>query len=107
MANPYAGEVALTVDGQRRVMKLTLGALAELEAQMQADTLLDLVGRFEAQQVGARDVLGLIVAGLRGGGWPVTAQDLLAADIEGGIPQAAAKAGEVLVRAFAVPGEDT
>ncbi len=32
MANPWAGEVALAVDGVPRVMKLTLGALAELEA---------------------------------------------------------------------------
>ena len=30
-ANPWAGEVALTLDGERRVLKLTLGALAELE----------------------------------------------------------------------------
>ena len=32
MANPFAGEVALTLDGTRYVLKLTLGALAELEA---------------------------------------------------------------------------
>ncbi len=31
MANPWAGEVALLLDGQRHVAKLTLGALAELE----------------------------------------------------------------------------
>ncbi len=30
MANPWTGEVALTIDGEQRVLKLTLGALAEL-----------------------------------------------------------------------------
>ena len=29
MVNPYAGEVALVIDGRRHVAKLTLGALAE------------------------------------------------------------------------------
>jgi hypothetical protein len=28
MANPYAGEVAIVLDGQRHVAKLTLGTLA-------------------------------------------------------------------------------
>ncbi len=32
MTNPWTGEVALVIDGQRRVLKLTLGALAGLEA---------------------------------------------------------------------------
>ena len=31
MANPYAGEVAMVLDGVAHVAKLTLGALAELE----------------------------------------------------------------------------
>ena len=36
MANPYAGEVAIWLDGVRHVAKLTLGALAELEASLEA-----------------------------------------------------------------------
>ena len=36
MANPYAGQVAITVDGQRHLAKLTLGALAVMEAGMLA-----------------------------------------------------------------------
>ena len=30
MANPWAGEVALIIDSEHHVLKLTLGALAEL-----------------------------------------------------------------------------
>ena len=39
MANPWTGEVALTIDGKQRVLKLTLGALAELEQELQAPDL--------------------------------------------------------------------
>lgn len=100
MANPFAGEVALTIDGQRHVLKLTLGALAELEAGLGEDTLVSLITRFEGGQFSARDVLALLVAGLRGGGWQGAAEDLLQAEIEGGAVEAARAAAQLLVRAF-------
>ncbi|SER95095.1 Phage tail tube protein, GTA-gp10 [Tranquillimonas rosea] len=105
MANPHAGEVALTLDGERRVAKLTLGALAELEAALEAGTLMDLVERFEAGRFSTRDVLALIVAGLRGGGWRGGPRDLLSAEIGGGPVEAARVAGALLARAFAGPGD--
>ena len=100
MANPWAGEVALTIDGERHVCKLTLGALAELEAGLEAGSLVDLVRRFESGDLSSRDVLALIVAGLRGGGWRGSAEDLLSSEIEGGPVGAARTAAELLVRAF-------
>ncbi len=103
MANPWTGEVALVIDGERRGLKLTLGALAELEAALEADTLMALVERFESGAFSSRDVLALIVAGLRGGGWTGDARDLVAAEIEGGLVGAARAAGQLLVRAFSVP----
>ncbi|WP_120500962.1 gene transfer agent family protein [Roseovarius sp. EL26] len=101
--NPWAGEVALVIDGQRHVLKLTLGALAELEAGLESDTLVALVERFEQGKFSTRDVLMLIVAGLRGGGWQGRAKDLLAAEIEGGPMMATKAAAGLLVRAFALP----
>ncbi|MYM54157.1 gene transfer agent family protein [Thalassovita mangrovi] len=103
MANPWAGEVALVIDGKRRVLKLTLGALAELEAGLAEGSLVDLVERFEAGRFSTRDVLMLIVAGLRGGGWQGRASDLMQAEIEGGPMGAAKAAAELLARAFALP----
>ena len=103
MANPHAGEVALVVDGERRVMKLTLGALAELETVLDAETLVDLVGRFEGGGYRAADVLALLTAGLRGGGWSGGVEDLARADIAGGPVGAARAAAELLARAFTVP----
>jgi hypothetical protein len=105
MANPYAGEVALLLDGNRHVAKLTLGALAELEAALETGSLVELVERFESQRFSTRDVLALIVAGLRGGGWQGTAADLLRVEIGGGPMEAAKVAAMLLARAFAVPGE--
>lgn len=101
MVNPHAGEVALTLNGERQVMKLTLGALAELETTLEADTLIGLIERFEAGQFSSRDVLALLLAGLRGGGWTGTAADLAAADIAGGPVNAARLAATLLMRAFA------
>ncbi|MCW3782222.1 gene transfer agent family protein [Defluviimonas salinarum] len=103
MANPWTGEVAIRLDGEARVAKLTLGALAELEAGLQTGTLIELVERFEAGRFSTRDVLMLVVAGLRGGGWAGTAADLLKVEIGGGPVEAARVAAELLARAFTVP----
>lgn len=105
MANPWRGEVALVVDGEPRLMRLTLGALAELEAGLGEDTLVALVQRFEAGGFSTRDVLALIVAGLRGGGWRGSAQDLVSAEIEGGPLAAARAAAALLARAFMLPDD--
>ena len=103
MGNPWTGEVVLTINGEQRVLKLTLGALAQLEDELCVGTLIELIERFEGGQVSARDVLALIVAGLRGGGWLGSASDLMAAEIEGGLTSATAVAGDLLARAFSLP----
>lgn len=104
MPNPWAGEVEIVLDGERYLMRLTLGALAELEDDLGEASLVDLIARFESGTVSSRDVLRLIVAGLRGGGWRGRMDDLLAVEIDGGPLEAARLAGELLVRAFAKPG---
>ncbi len=103
MANPWAGEVALTIDGQRRVLKLTLGALAELEQVLETPSLVALVERFESGVFSSRDVLALVGAGLRGGGTDMSASELGQAEIEGGPMMAARVAAELLARAFMLP----
>ena len=103
MANPYAGEVSLTLDGRAHVAKLTLGALAELETALETETLVALVERFETHRFSTRDVLALIVAGLRGGGWKGSTADLMQVEIGGGPMEAARVAAMLLARAFALP----
>lgn len=104
VANPWTGEVALIINGERHVLKLTLGALAELETTLEERSLVALVERFEAGAFSARDVLALLAAGLRGGGCALTAADLSEADIAGGPVAAARVAAELLAHAFALPG---
>lgn len=93
--------MALEIDGQRHVMRLTLGALAELEDALEADSLVALIERFETGAFRARDVLALLLAGLRGGGWTGSAADLAQAEIAGGPVAASRAAAELITRAFA------
>ena len=99
--NPWAGEVAVVVDGRRLSARLTLGALAALEAELGAASLGDLAARFDGGAIRATDVLAVLRAGLRGGGHEV---DLMTAEIEGGVAEAARVAARLLARAFALPG---
>lgn len=104
MGNPWTGEVALVIDGESRVLKLTLGALAGLEHALAAGSLVELVERFESGGFSTRDVLAVVVAGLQGGGSDLTRADLLRAEIAGGPMAAARVAAELLARAFMMPG---
>ncbi|MBV1896716.1 MAG: gene transfer agent family protein, partial [Rhodobacteraceae bacterium] len=87
-------------------LKLTLGALAELEQVLEVGSLVELVQRFEGGVFSSRDVLALIRAGLHGGdGGDGSQVDLGNADIQGGPMAAARVAAELLARAFMLPGE--
>lgn len=103
MANPWAGEAGIVIDGVPRVAKLTLGALAELEDALAGDGLIGMVERFERGRFSARDVLRLLTAGLRGGGWTGTEADLARAEIGGGVTEAARIAARLLALAFCPP----
>lgn len=48
MANPQRGEIEAMIGGEARVLCLTLGALAELEARLQAGDLVGLSERLPA-----------------------------------------------------------
>lgn len=100
-ANPLAGEVSLTLNGIPHLCKLTLGALAALEAALPDHSLAALVARLEGGQISARDIMAVLVAGLRGGGWQGREADLTACDIAGGFEAAGMVAGRLIALAFA------
>ncbi|MEM7243273.1 MAG: gene transfer agent family protein [Pseudomonadota bacterium] len=102
-ANPYRGEVTLTLNGELHHLRLSLGSLAGLEAELGAEGLLPLIQRFEDGQFSSADLIALLFAGLKGGGWTGTVADLEQAEIEGGILAAARSAGEMLALAFSLP----
>lgn len=103
MVNRWRGDVALVVNGQPRVARLTLGALAELEDALEEPSLVALVERFEGHRFSSRYVLLLLAAGLRAGGTEVSAETLAQAEIECGPVAASQAAAELLARAFVVP----
>jgi hypothetical protein len=103
--NPWRGEVALSVDGQPRVMRLTLGALAELEARLKSGSLMELIGRFETGAFRVADLIALLAAGLNGGGWRVSEAELVQCRIDGGPLAAAQAAARLLKLTFTLPDE--
>ncbi len=99
MANPYRGEVTLTINGQERRLRLSLGALAELEAGLGASSLTGLVERFETGDFTTTDIIALLAAGLTDLG----EDDLRVAEIDGGPVAAARAAAQLLKLTFALP----
>ncbi|WP_234051813.1 MULTISPECIES: gene transfer agent family protein [unclassified Xanthobacter] len=84
MANIRRGEIAAVMDGRPRVLVLTLGALAELEAAFGVADLMALAERFERGRLGARDAARILCAGLRGAGEDVTLADVERMRVEDG-----------------------
>ena len=86
MANPQRNEASLSVDGRARSLRLTLGALAEIEQALGAVGFSDLAERMK--KLSARDLLHVTGALLRAGEGP-QAPDPAGADID---PAEAARA---------------
>lgn len=100
-ANRQRGEIEAVIDGERRILCMTLGALAELETAFGVDNIADLAGRFAGGRIGTRDVMAIIAAGLRGGGNVIDDGELADIGIEGGIGGAITLAARLLESAFA------
>ncbi|HTJ56994.1 MAG TPA: gene transfer agent family protein [Devosiaceae bacterium] len=100
MANIHRGEISALIGGEERTLCLTLGALAELEARLQAGDLTGLAERFGEGRISARDLTAIIGAGLRGAGNALTDDDLARMHIEGGLRGAADIAARLLRATF-------
>ncbi len=106
MGNPRRGDVAAIFDGKRYTLRLTLGALAELEQAFGADDLVSLASRFEGGRLSARDLLRIIGAGLRGGGLTLSDEEVALLSVEGGIPAYVRIASDLLAAAFGVATQE-
>lgn len=105
-ANRRRGEVEAVIGGERRILCLTLGGLAELETAFGAESLNDLAARFSTGRLKAGDMIRIIGAGLRGGGNRLSDEDVAELEIEGGLTAAARIVAELLLSAFAAPEAD-
>ncbi len=84
MANARRGEVEGVLDGRRRTLVLTLGALAELEQAFGAADLMALAESFGKGRLAARDAARIIAAGLNGAGESVTEAEVGAMRVDDG-----------------------
>lgn len=100
-ANRRRGEIEAVINGERRILCLTLGSLAELETAFAADNLLELAGRFGEGRLKAADMIRILGAGLRGGGNLLSDEDVADMSIEGGLAAMAALTGALLAATFA------
>ncbi|KQV32617.1 hypothetical protein ASC97_03365 [Rhizobium sp. Root1203] len=106
-ANRRRGEIEAVIDGETRILCLTLGALAELETAFSVDSLAGLAERFADGRLKAADMIRIIGAGLRGGGNLYSDDAVADANVEGGIGVYAAIIGDLLAATFAGPGGET
>lgn len=105
-ANARRGEIVAELDGERRRLCLTLGALAELESAFAAEDLSALVARFSTGRLSAIDMARVIGAGLRGGGGEVSDEDVLAMAAPGGAAGFARIVADLLTATFGAAGAD-
>ena len=104
--NPHKGEIEATLGGRRYTLRLTLGALAELEAALNADSLPELLGRFEQGRFSARDLIALIHAGLRGAGHDISREQVARFAHEQGVQGFVEVSARLLAAAFPPPEEE-
>lgn len=73
------GDVLLRINGEEKILRLTLGALAEIEAAFGGDVEA-LKARLARPRVG--DIILILRALLAGGGAPVSLEALKASDVD-------------------------
>lgn len=100
MVNRHRGEISATFGGKTRTLRLTLGALAELEAKFDEPDLLALAERFEAGRLKADDLIAIIGAGLRGGGADLSDEEVAALAFDGGAATGVRLVSDLLTATF-------
>lgn len=104
MVNHHRGETALMVAGEALPMRLTLGALAELERAFAVDSLPALGERFVDGRLSARDIVRIIAAGLRGAGRAIRDEEVADLSFDGGLSGAIKAAIALLEATFGEGG---
>lgn len=100
MTNRHRGEVILTIGQERLVLRLTLQALAEIEAALGSEDLTGLGERFAKGRAGARDLIVLLGATARGGGSTLSDQAIAERIGAQDLPRAVEALGDLFALAF-------
>lgn len=100
MANLLRGEIEADIGGERRILCLTLGALAELESAFGAGDVMALAERFQRGGLSARDISIIIACGMRGGGAQVSNGEVAAMRVAGGLETWVRIAADLIAATF-------
>ncbi|MEM1376200.1 MAG: gene transfer agent family protein [Pseudomonadota bacterium] len=100
MINQKRGEIGAVLGGSERRLCLTLGALAQLEADFGVEDLQALGARFSAGKLSANDLITILHAGLAGGGNAFTRDEVAQLECEGGLTGYAQIAARLLAATF-------
>ncbi len=106
MANRRRGDTELVIDGKRYTLRLTLGALAELEEAFAVSDLAALGERFNTGRLCARDIITILACALRGGGHSMSDEEAAGLSSEGDVAPLAEAALRALEVAFGVATEN-
>jgi hypothetical protein len=99
-ANGRRGEIEAVIDGERKILCLTLGAIAELETALGVDTIAELAMMLGRGGLSAASLIALIGAGLRGGGNRISDEEVRDCHVEGGVEGAVRLAVRLMATAF-------
>ena len=100
MANSRRGEVDATIAGRRYTLCLTLGSLAELEHAFAVDDLGALASRFGQGRLSAEDLIRILGSGLRGGGEPISDDEVRAIPLAGSLGEIADAVASLIEATF-------
>lgn len=85
MVNPLRGEIEAELDGRKWTLCLTLGALAGLENALGVESLSELSQKFASGSLRSSDLLKILSAGLFGGGYVLSEDEVAEMRVEGGV----------------------
>ena len=100
MTNRHRGEIKAILNGREWTLRLTLGALAEVEDALGGEDILSLAQRLGEGRIRTKDCIYLLGAALRGAGHKVSDDEVRAMHIEGGVEAMVHLVGNLLSMAF-------
>jgi hypothetical protein len=107
MVNKHRGEVALVLGGRRFALRLTLQALAEIETALLLPGLGALGERLGGGRLASGDLIILLAAAIRGGGTPMSSEEIAALVEARDLPAVIEALGALFVVSFADEREAT
>lgn len=100
MANRHRGDVDLVLPGETLTLRLTLGALAEIEAAFGVSDLAALGERLSQGRIASADLIRLLAAAVRGGGQRLSDGEFASRVTAAELPACIAALGELFALTF-------